>query len=419
MNAFTDLVVKRQMEAIEASLPATIQDQIEAEVPTLTEGKVDFSAVGHQKLAAQKSSALLSFYAAAALRDTTPVKIAFLGDSIQEGDGVSDYYKRPQSLLADRLLSHWPIPGMTSQGAQWIGGWQENGTSHPAPMTLTGVTNTDFIRGSFGIPRRSLALKTTAGKWSMSAPRQMASFDVVFHRNSSGGVVNIKVDDVSIATYNTNKSSPAAYSHKEHYTVTPGMHTVSIEKDASATGASNPIVDSVIIYETADSYAKGFHVYDGAHSGYTVSDFLSGSVNISGDLTAIDPDLIVISLGANDEEASEGITPDEFYADLGTLIDMRDACPKQPGIVLMPVWKRSNTALATHQQYVAKQYQHITEDPRNCILDLNLRFPDINDSTPSSFPLIYRGLYYDGVHPSNAGAALLADTLARFLAPPA
>lgn len=380
------------------------------------------SEAGPSRLTTAKATALRSFYAAAAMRDVTPVKVAMVADSIQEGDGVADYYRRPQSLLADRLLAHWPIPGMTTQGQQMIGGWQENGTSHPAPMTITGVNNTDYLRTQLGPARRGLQIKTTAAVWAMSGPRQVAAFDVVIHKNSSGGTANVRVDGASVGTINCNAAA-ATYSTRTRFTVTPGAHTVSIVKDAVSSGASTVNLIGVILYETAESAAKGFHVLDAAHSGYTVGDFIATSGGVTGigaDLAALDPDLIVISLGANDEEAVEGISPDQFYADLGTLMGYRDLCPKKPGIVLMPVWKRGNVDQATHTAFVAKQYQRQAEDPRNAILDLNLHFPAIADgANPPAEPLTYRGFFYDNVHPTNVGASFLADVLARYLAPTA
>jgi lysophospholipase L1-like esterase len=370
---------------------------------------------------AAKSTALRSFHAAAALRDVAPVRIAMVADSIQEGDGVTDYYKRPQSLLADRLLAHWPIPGMTTQGAQWIGGWQENGSSHPSPMVLTNITGSGYATNQMGLPRRALVFNTDlTAKWEMRDAKQMTSFDVVVHQNSGGGPLEVQVDGVAVGTVDT--AGATTYSKRHHFTVAAGAHKVAIRKPAGGSTVTRPILDAVITYETADSYTKGFHVWDGAHSGFTVADFLTKSgLNIAADLAAIDPDLIVISLGANDEQVVENVTADQFYADLTTLIGYREGCAKKPGIVLMPTWKRGEETLAKHRTYVAKQYQHAAADPRNAILDLNLIFPDIADgvTNPALDPITHRGLYYDSVHPSNAGAALIADVLGRYLAPPA
>ncbi|SOC47742.1 hypothetical protein SAMN05660748_0999 [Blastococcus aggregatus] len=99
------------------------------------------------------------------------------------------------------------------------------------------------------------------------------------------------------------------------------------------------------------------------------------------------------------------------------IADIRSKLTTNLSFLRLPVWKRNAVTAEVRQTYVDVQYENAAADPNNiAILDLNLRIPPIYNGTPLVTNVNHhRGLYWDDVHPTDNGAALITDTLAAFL----
>jgi lysophospholipase L1-like esterase len=186
-----------------------------------------------------------------------------------------------------------------------------------------------------------------------------------------------------------------------------GSHTIAL---ASASGTVH--FDAILVFN--GDQASGLHIIDSSHSGFqSVSTTFTNYGHLA---QAVPPDLVVIEFWSNDQTSN--VTAATFQSNIQTLIStIKAGCTTagahSPSFLLVAVANNSNDTGATVKRsaYIAAMQAVAAADPSNVVFfDLAGRVPAANASDNL-------GLYYDGIHWNNAGAAFVADALADIIAP--
>jgi len=351
---------------------------------------------------------LAPFHEAVANRATTPVSIMAVGDSQTEGYGASSPAGPWVRLLADALLAKYPIAGLPTQPFYH----QPMNTGQPSytprvVVTPAGVSATDYaIDTTWGYGRFS-------GRFRTTVPTGVFTFtgtgaDIYFVQFAGISKMLVSVDGGAAVTVDTT-STTYGIREKAAYKIrglTSGAHTVTFKSDGTTTSL---FPTGVASYDGDES--KGFHVFNGGHSGWKAGDFASPGGDSLGMANRWPggrvPNLITLGLGHNETIAT---TPATFKTNMNTLIDqlMTGLDPATP-IVLVGWFEKLTTATATWPQYITVLYEIAAARSNVLVCDFSARWPKIGTTA-------FATAYYDSTHMSPTGHRLAAQVLADFLA---
>lgn len=313
--------------------------------------------------------------------DTTPVNIAFIGDSKTEGQGASSVTKRWQNLAIDSLRTMYGVTG----GLGYI----------PASTAVVGtptdgafaVTGDGGAGDGYGLGRRDFVLYNGGQALTYTAP--CTSFDVLYAANA-GATFTVTIDSGAPVTVTPASTEPG--SKWSSGPLGAGTHTVVI---GGAAGNSSHI-EGAYFYNGDETH--GIRGWDAAHSG-VASPYFGDSAPLGWrtSLATVAPDAVVIALGTND---SVSVLPDAFEDAMQEIID---ACRvASPGVTIIlqepeprPV---GSTLMAPWSQYQAK---YVALAAANRALHWSLAAMGPADMDP---------LHSDGLHYSDAGNVWVADS---------
>lgn len=124
------------------------------------------------------------------------------------------------------------------------------------------------------------------------------------------------------------------------------------------------------------------------------------------------PDVVVLMLGTNDSKPQNWKNKDSFAGDYRAMVDHFTALPNHPKVYVClpaPVYGAGNFAITNPpvKDEILPLIRKVAADAKAPIIDVNAALSE----RPELFP--------DTVHPNAAGYKLLAETIAKALAPPA
>ncbi|WP_304455868.1 SGNH/GDSL hydrolase family protein [Nocardiopsis sp. YSL2] len=354
------------------------------------------------------TTALMGWHASLANRHFARANVVCVGDSITEGQGATDYAHTWPARLRELLRARFPTAGVTG-GRGFIGAASTGSISYTWPATVTGGPTYDTGWG----PKRHTPFLDGDGTPDLItySALQGTAVDILWGRSSLSGTFRYRVDGGAWTSVDTSGTSQDGQLTRVTLG-TSGPHTLEIE---AVTAAFKQIVSGVIEYDGDE--AAGVTVHDASHFGWesTTWSTPTDADKWPSAIGALNPGLIVIMLGANDQWA--GTAPSTFRTNVSALIAaLRGAntvpVPFPPILLAMHAARGDGPFAHTWDAYVAEAHSLARTDPLVTVADLTLgpRMPDQADS-PNW------GLYADQVHLSGKGYAYLADRLADILSP--
>ncbi|WP_262103489.1 hypothetical protein [Arthrobacter sp. Marseille-P9274] len=133
---------------------------------------------------------LLGFYAALAKRDSSPVDVLVLGDSISEGYGAGSLTER----YAGRLLSNFRTRYGITGGLGYLSSWHASSDIAPLGPTATGnaVKNANGSRG-LGLRSYTLGADTGAGLGNLTFTFTGTSFKMLAAQRVAAGTDSVRI----------------------------------------------------------------------------------------------------------------------------------------------------------------------------------------------------------------------------------
>lgn len=323
-------------------------------------------------------------------------KMAIAGDSISEGtNATAAMYAYPAQTQA-RLRDLTEMGG----GAGYIPAVKTTGAIVPnLPVTTVGT----HVMGGWGLGGRALQLHDPAHHATYAA--QACDRVRVWYGKTDtlGGGLKVLIDGVD---QGITLSSQGVSNSDGHFwdspALEPGDHVVKIVASSGFIG----ILDGVE-YFNGDSPLTGLRVYNGGHFGYQTSDFLTPNMAMHWQhLAAIDPDLTVIFLGANDLYAGTSVSA--FLTNMEAILTKTDG-----SVLLIGGYLRGEYGDDVAKQGIWQQMQaglKARAVGRVAYLDIAPHWPSLKPDGSTD-----EGLMSDRVHPSNLGMERIAEILAAAL----
>lgn len=300
-------------------------------------------------------------------------RIAVIGDSLSVKDGawVTPYKVTLQAKYGNA-------------GAGYYGFGTRNGVLLPEQW-WGGASDVDVT------PHRGLeglwAACSSGPNAFLPTPDQVVR--VHYAREPGAGMFRVRraVDYTIVATIDCD--NPTATLGTWSYALAANEHAVRIEPVGGA-----PV--TILGYDNT-SYSPGVRVHRIANGGYGVRNYLQRDWNFDAQLTELDPHLIYIWLGQNDQ----GLEYTGFLAKMSELVDRVQLAAPNAGIVLVATYDQGSVYLppivqATHD--VAEQR--------------SLGFIDLYRA--AGYAEYFRDNYYlaDSVHFNTAGSQYIASIMA-------
>ncbi|HKU18094.1 MAG TPA: SGNH/GDSL hydrolase family protein [Candidatus Saccharimonadales bacterium] len=375
---------------------------------------VQLSAYGQQQLATQRAQALQRWFTALANRHYGRCNVVCLGDSITEGQGATQETRRWLQRLRASLVARFPATGVTTSGRGFLGANSSGEFSFTWPSTIAGSPTAGFTGG----PKSQFVQFSGAGQ-SITYNLVGDMADIMWMQVPFGGSFSWQVDGGSTSTVSTNGGSILDGQITHISLGSAGAHTLTL---AWVSGQCN--IEGVVEYN--GDYGAGIQVHDAAHYGWQASNWVSVTANgSSGPAQAIsnlNPSLIIITLGVNDQW--NGVVPATFQTNLTTLISQLRAvlATPHPAIVLNMMPPRQGQSGYTYPwaQYVNAAWNIAgadTDGPGGTSLVTVMDFtlgPRAEGADTNTYGTWALG---DLVHPSDKGHSLFADYLTTFLTP--
>lgn len=340
---------------------------------------------------------------AGVLAGKTRAKIAVAGDSIVAGFGANDTAEgvRARSWptrLAERLTA-MGIPA--SAASSWGSAARQNDANYdPGLVRGAGWVIDPFSVRSFGGPVWYNNSTNTAISQTRTGTFDGADIYTISN-TSNQGTLTVDIGGATLATINA--LGPAAFVKTTVSFARGANPTVNVKRDAASPANASTRVIGIVPFDTLNPVVE---IYNGGWSGATTNDG-SGAGNpwdYKNALQAIAPDLTLIGFGSNDENPTNNISVDAFAANLRLI---RNAA-RLSGDVIHLTQPPASTGLTT----IALQDQY-AEAHRIVAAELGLPMVDFYKAFGSYTLGNARGLYYDIIHPGNAGAVFMARLVAN------
>jgi lysophospholipase L1-like esterase len=357
--------------------------------------------------------ALATFRRALANRDTTPVNMWHIGDSITLGVSPGSATTRWASVLRDRLRNDFPDVGSPAGG---FGYWSASSAQNPNVVTTGGTTTA---------PGSSNAFSPDGYVWRgvQLTDKQVYTFtgtgvDILYWKIpvGDGHAFAYKIDG---GTLSANIVTDAAYTAPLAVQIrglTAGSHTLEIDITVASGGGGLYCPISGIVAYNGDE-AKGFRQLTAGVAGTTAASWDAMATGPFEMAKLFGPDLVTLAFGTNDYGGTVPITPAAYTTAIQSIISKIKArtTGKTPSFVLFFPAEISplGTPLAPFSQYRAAAYAIAAADPDNvCVYDWGLRLNPV-----PTFGSTLSGLLSatDFIHPTAAGHLYIAKMLERFL----
>ena len=368
---------------------------------------------GKEWLEQKRAIALRRWFAALATRSTAPADIMTVGDSILEGAGLTSYLNRPVYLLGKKLQNLFPLPGVTG-GYGFVAPFMN--ASAPADYPVVNVGGSQGL--TYGLGFRSLTW-TAAASSTITIPGA-TTIGIRYLQSLTTGSLKWSIDGGATTTIDTS-GTPVDFAETKIAIRDQGAHALKVEWVAGTI-----IFDGFMVYNGDES--SGIRVFEGDQAGAGSTSFVGDATlqtRLGDTMATISPDLLIVELGVNDYMGAANIqkTAAQFTTNLETILSIaKSRITNDPSVVLCCMWETyvsGRTGLSPWSDYVDAIYDIADADDDVCVLDFGKRIrlsPNIG-AGDTARGLLTSSEPLNPVHPSNAGAAYLAETLARFLSP--
>jgi lysophospholipase L1-like esterase len=336
--------------------------------------------------------------------DGSPARWLAVGDSITEGQGASSVGSRWVDLTRDALRAAHPVDGVTGGVGYRPAVFATYGPDSPWGDWATdrrGGVDLDGTSPALGF--RSLELEPGAHvSWPVTGT------DVDLWWAGGGGAFTWDVDGTRQGRVDTGDSAASS-------SVTPvegldaGPHTVTV------TAATDDRSDEPVVLHGLAAFDgdrdRGVTLYDSARSGATTTTFTDDLAGWLEAVAAAEPDVVTITLGAND---LRGSSPEEFADGCRDVVEGLQALDAPPSIVVVDEFPVAAGLADTGQAPIADYAAALDE----VVDETGVVSVSLGDALASSGVTDLRSLLSsDGLHPNDAGqrtiAAFMTGVLAR------
>lgn len=370
---------------------------------------------GKEQLRTEDSAALRPFLAALANRDSAPVNILYLGDSITEGQAATTAANRWIAKLRDSLRSRFPTSGVPG-GVGFIPPYRD-ATSLPQPASLSAALRKGAEGLGLGARIAELAATETL-TWTVTG----TAVDIVYAQSPTGGTFTFATSNDGGTSWSAESAAvdchdPSLFTDMLYQRVTftrPGTWQVRIT--STAAGGFYAHMGGIVVYNggegTVGSEAttgKGIRMFEGGHFGSTSTQWAAYPY-ITRWARRTAPSIVVIELATNDYAGN--IDPATSKANLQTIIaavrsGVAQAGTPPPSIVLLALNQRTGTFTYSWPDYVQAMHDIAAADDHITVFDLSLRMAAVSDNS--------LGFFADAVHPTDKGHRAIAEYLTAFL----
>lgn len=335
---------------------------------------------------------------------TGTAQAVVIGDSITEGTGATTVTKRWQTVLQGLLRG-----GAVGAALPFIPAWPQS--SVPGfPVTRTGTIGQTSTSTGAGLGWRGGDLRddTAAVTFTFTGDR----CKVMIFAASAGGVMSVQIDGGTPVLVNTQAPTvPGGHQPWDSGVLSHGSHTVVIRRDPSSPAGNFVYLHGLLAYD--GDLTTGIRVLDAARHGIS-STFLTAAraAGAGSALTAAGgAKLAIIGFGTNDYGST---APAAFKANIETLISGLRSTGFSGCILLLGMHLSGGRDLAQWQTLTQQLADIAAADPVIDYLDLRTVMPDV--PTPHDAPA-GEGLYYDALHPNDAGYARIAGAVLERISP--
>lgn len=351
--------------------------------------------------------ALSSYRAALDRVATEPVDVLAVGDSITEGYGATADSTRWLDVLRRRLQGTYPVTGVPG-GTGYVPAWHVMSTPNGWSWGSTsGTWAPTWVSTGFGLGERAGVLDAAGRYAEVSFTGDRAW--LVYTQQTTGSPVTITIDDGPAGTLDTAASTTASGRVWDTGPLSSGSHTMRVTASPTPGGTVSAVIDGAMVFDgdggATPNAGRGVRVWDAGRVAATAPLFLTKPALGFDAVDNVDPDLILIGLGANDLKAA--VTPAQHMANLAAMIDRyRTGTPaaSHASIALWvePAW--SDITPGAWQPYVDAIHA-LGREKDVAVIDVHRRLPQGGD--PAYF--------VDSIHLNDAGNAAMADAFADAL----
>lgn len=345
--------------------------------------------------------ALLRFHVALGMRDAAPCNILALGDSITEGGQATARPRRWTARLLAALRAAYPTRNVAGGEGFLPPQWSDTDIALPPPAAVVGSPATDL---AFGLGWRCVRLQPGMSvTWTVAG----TSADIHYARGSNSGVFSYSVDGGTVLTQATANPAVIDSGVVRVDLGASGPHTLTVAWSSGGMA----YIDGVVVYDGDE--AAGIRMFEAGRWGYATTSIRTRADqrNATGfyfdeRIATVAPALVIIAAGVND--MSTGVDPAVTKANLQAIISHLNTITPAPSICLLGYYQRQGTFAYPWSAYQDAYRAIEASNSRVTFYDHSLRLPSY---------LADPELMADGVHPTDAGHAYLAECLAGFLAP--
>jgi len=340
--------------------------------------------------------------AALASVDAEPARWLALGDSITEGQGASALDTRWVDLARDGLRAAHPVEGVPGGVGYRPAAFATYGPDSPWAQWAgdrRGRTSVDTSTPDLGF--RALELSPGA-----SLRYDVVGTDLDLWWTPGGGTFRYRVDagaeqavDTSVAASTTGITSVTG--------LASGPHAVTISVDDDA--GSGVVLQGLAQFD--GDRDRGVALVDSARSGATVSTFTDDLPAFLAAAAAAEPDLVTITLGANDAVTTG---PDELAERYTTLIEGLQSLDSDPTVLVVDEFTEGLSVTSAWDAPAADYRAALDE----VVEQTGVASVTVDEALASAGGTDLGALLSaDGLHPNDDGqrvlAAFMTETLAR------
>lgn len=358
----------------------------------------------------QAGASLAAFrpmHAAIANRESACFKAVVIGDSVSEGEGVTDYRHRWINRLQDMVRGGFPTAGVRGGAGYFPAEYTSTSLTDPptqdssSPAGGTPAFTTVSTDGGFG--GHTVRLANGA---ALIFTGECTSFKIHYGKSAFGVPFSVEVDGVmfaaSIATSNGTTVGGFVWDSTSVAAITPGLHTIRI-RTLDTAGFISAIHGIEYCY---GDESKGIRFYDASRSGAASNSFDAFHFT---SITNIAPVHLVISELLTNDAVIYSRTPAQYQTDIGNHIDaVNTSITNEYTHILLYVSQPNATVTATYTwaDFIVAARAAAASRAHVAVIDMaDWMGPTVVGDTLS--------LWADTVHMSRKGHSLCADRMMR------
>lgn len=332
---------------------------------------------------------------------TRTTTILCIGDSVTEGTGVTVLENTWPYLMGAKLRDAIPtVPANATDSRGWspISG---SSSSLTAPWTVANNGGTSSTTSSFGF--RNIKSQSISGGATITGTVTGTSVDIWHTRGTNTAAFQVRVDGALIGSYGGPTGSVTSGYVNRIPLGASGSHTVTI-----TSGAGPAYINGITVLNGNES--SGINVINaGVHGSQSVIwNSTASSATWLQDISALQPDVVIIMLGLNDYSSTTGRAT--YMTNIRNLVNaLQNSNSGYPTILLVAPYKENFVASPRWEVY---EYglSELAQSEGVGFFDLRTKMPDIG--TPEGDA---SGYYNDAVHPNALGNERIASEIANFL----